>query len=419
MNLRLPSAWLVLLTFAIGCDRMAAGEASDWPQFLGPTRNGIYSGTNLAASWPKPGPPKIWQKKVGHGFSGPVVTQGRLILFHRIDDRAMIECLDLSTGKGVWQQEYPTDYTDDFGFDDGPRATPSVADNLVYTFGAEGALSCLSLTNGRPIWRVDTRTRFGARKGFFGAACSPLIEGRAVLVNIGGANGAGIVAFDRNSGKLLWTASEAEASYSSPCAATLEGHRLAVFFTREGLVALEPDTGTVRHEFEWRSRSHASVNAATPLVIDNSIFLSASYQTGAVLLRTSGDKIEKVWSKDDVLSNHYATSVCRDGLLYGYDGRQEQGPSLRCVEWQTGRVRWSEDHFGAGTVIWAGGNLLLLKETGELVLAPASPDGFKPTARTQLLGGGVRAYPALADGFIYARNKDTLICVDLRPQKLD
>ncbi|MDB5171464.1 MAG: alcohol dehydrogenase, partial [Phycisphaerales bacterium] len=123
---------------------------------------------------------------------------------------------------------------------------------------------------------------------------------------------------------------------------------------------------------------------------------------------------EKVWSGDDAMSNHYATCVYADGFLYGFDGRQESGPNLRCVELKTGKVRWSEDHFGAGNLLLAGGRLLVLTEKGELIGAPASPDGFKPTGRAQILGFGTRAYPALADGLLFARDKGKLVCIDLR-----
>ena len=237
------------------------------------------------------------------------------------------------------------------------------------------------------------------------------------LLNIGGANGAGIVAFDKTSGKLLWKSTDDGASYSSPVAATLNGRRYAFFFTRRGLVALDPSNGREFFDFPWRPRIRASVSAATPLVIDDLVFLSASYQTGAVLLRVKEDHVEKVWSADEVLSNHYATSVHHEGFLYGFDGRQEAGPNLRCVELKTGKVRWSEDGFGAGTVTLAGRRLLVLRENGELILTPASPDGFKPVARAQILPQGVRAYPALAGGRLYARSKDTLVCVDLRKPK--
>jgi len=391
--------------------------AGDWPQFLGPTRNGVYAGADLAEVWPKEGPNIVWRKKVGQGFSGPAVSGGSLILFHRTGDKEAVECLESGSGKLLWRFDYSTGYRDDFGFDEGPRATPTIAQGEVFTFGAEGQLHCLDLQTGKKIWSVNTKAEFGAPKGFFGMVCSPLVEGNAVLLNIGGANGAGIVAFEQSTGKVRWKATDDEASYSSPVAATINGLRYAFFFTRAGLAALDPDSGRTRFEFPWRSRMNASVNAATPLVVDDLVFLSASYQTGAALLRVKGNSVEKVWGADDVLSNHYATSVHDNGFLFGFDGRQEYGENLRCVELKTGKIRWSEDRFGAGTVTLAGKRLLALKENGELLLAPASPDGFKPVARAQLLPNGVRAYPALADGRLYARSKDTLVCVDLRPPK--
>ena len=405
------SRCLVFLLF-LGCGLQSGG--ADWPQFLGPTRNGVYSGNDLAPSWPKEGPAVLWKKKVGQGFGGPAVSGERLVLVDRRDDREVVACLNAANGESRWTFEYPTGYRDDFGFDEGPRATPTIADGRIYTLGAEGMLHCLDLDSGRKIWSVNTKTEFDAPKGFFGMVCSPLVEGDAVMVGIGGARGAGIVAFDKSGGKLRWKATDDEASYSSPVAATVDGRRSVFFLMRSGLVALEPADGRVLFQFPWRPRVNASVSAATPLIIDNLIFLSASYQAGAVLLRVDHGKPEKVWAADDVLSNHYATSVYENGFLFGFDGRQEMGQNLRCVELKTGKVRWSEDRFGAGTVTLAGGRLLVLRENGELVLAPASPDGFKPVSRGQILPLGVRAYPALSDGRLYARGKDTLVCVDLR-----
>ena len=159
----------------------------------------------------------------------------------------------------------------------------------------------------------------------------------------------------------------------------------------------------------------ASVNAATPVIIGDLIFVSAEYGPGAAALRVDGSNLTELWSSDDALSNHYSTSVFRSGHLFGFHGRQEFGPSFRAVELRTGKVRWSEDRFKAGSVILAGDRLLILRETGELILAPASPDGFRPLARAQVLPATVRAFPALADGRLYLRNEKTLVCLDLRP----
>ena len=389
-------------------------QAQDWPQFLGPTRNGKYVGNDLTAVLPKAGPPMVWKKTIGQGFSGPVVAEGKLILFHRVGDKETVECLDAATGKEIWRFDYATRYRDDFGFDEGPRSTPSIACGRVYTFGAEGTLHCLDFATGKKLWAVDTHQQFDVRKGFFGAACSPLIEGRAVLLNIGGSNPSGLVAFDRETGKVMWAVSRDEASYSSPVAATVGGLRSVFCFTRNGLVGADAASGNIRFEFPWRARMQAAVNAAVPLVVGDLVFISASYQTGAALLQVTGSAVKKVWSSDDVLSNHYASSVAHNGYLYGFHGRQEHGPSLRCVQLQTGKVMWSVESFGSGTLMLASEHLLVLKEGGELLIAAATPKAFQPVAKAQIIPGTVRAYPALAQGRLYVRNEKSLVCVSLK-----
>ena len=406
------SFWLAAALFAAS---FAAAE--EWPQLLGPHRDGVYSGGDLAANWPAAGPRQLWKREIGAGFSNPVAASGRLILFHRRGGKEIVESLDAKTGEPGWKFEYPTSYRDDFGFDEGPRASPVIVAGQVYTFGAQGVLHCLQLASGRKIWSVDTNKEFGARKGFFGAASTPLVEGSRLFLNVGG-EGAGIVAFDKDTGRVLWKATADEASYASPVAATFAGAKKIVFFTREGLVIADPESGEVSHELHWRARMNASVNAAAPLIIGDNIFLSASYGTGATLVHVNGQKLEQLWSTEEALTNHYATSVYSGGILYGYHGRQEYTQTFRAIEAKTGKLRWEESGFGAGTVTLADGRLLLLRESGELVLAEASPEAFKPIARSRILSGTVRAYPALAEGLFYARNEDTLVCVDLRKQPL-
>ena len=387
--------------------------AADWPQFLGPSRNGVYIGAPLSEKWPAAGPRVLWRKQIGQGLSGPVVAAKRLILFHRVDDREIVESFDALTGAPQWRFAYPTTYRDDFGFDEGPRAVPVVADGVVYTYGAEGKLHAIDLSTGKPLWNIDAMRQFEVAKGFFGAAGSPLVEGGKVIANVGGAK-AGIVAFDAKSGKVVWTATADAASYSSGVAATILGRRYAVFLTREGLVGLDPVDGQVRFQRPWRARQAASVNAATPIVVGNSIFISAEYGPGAGVLRFDGTKLTEVWLSNDVLSNHYATSVFHEGTLYGFHGRQEFGPVFRAVDLETGKVLWSTGRFGAGSVTLAGNRLVIMRETGELVLAAALPKSFQQIAAAQILPATVRAYPALADGVLYVRNDDALIALDLR-----
>jgi outer membrane protein assembly factor BamB len=392
---------------------IAPAFALDWPQFLGPSRNGVYVGAELNEKWGSTGPRVLWRKQIGQGLSGPVVARQRLILFHRVEDREVVESLDALTGAPQWRHAYPTTYRDDFGFDEGPRAPPVVADGIVYTYGAEGKLHAVELATGKPLWNVDTMRQFDVAKGFFGAAGSPLVENGRVIANIGGKKG-GIVAFDARTGKVLWTATSDAASYSSGVSATILKQRYAIFLTREGLVGLDPANGQVRFQRQWRARQAASVNAATPLVIGESIFISAEYGPGAGVLRFDGSRLVDVWLSNDVLSNHYATSVYHQGQLYGFHGRQEFGPVFRAVDFQTGKVLWTTQRFGAGSVTLAGNRLLIMHENGELMLAAASPKAFQQIASARILPPTVRAYPALADEVLYARNDDTLVAVDLR-----
>jgi outer membrane protein assembly factor BamB len=403
-------AWAVAAALAA---TIVTQAANDWPQYLGPSRNGIYAGPALADTWGANGPKAVWRKQVGQGFAGPAVVGNRVILFHRVGNEEVLESLDAATGNSIWRYAYPTRYRDDFGFDEGPRAVPVVADGVIYTFGAEGQLHAVDLAKGTRLWSEDTMKRFGVPKGFFGAAGSPLVEGGRVIANVGG-DKAGIVAFEAKTGKVLWTATDDDASYSSGVAATIGGRRLGVFLTRDSLVGLDPASGMVQFQRRWRARLAASVNAATPIIVGNEIFVSAQYGPGAGVLRVNGSQLTDVWTSDDVLSNHYATSVFYNGYLYGFHGRQEFGPSFRAVEFQTGTVKWSQEQFRAGSVLLAGDRLLITREGGELVLASASPQAFKPIARAQVLQGVVRPYPALADGLLYVRNENTLVCLDLR-----
>lgn len=404
---------VVLAVMATMAGSAVALVAQDWPQILGPGRNGIYTGGPIVASFPRTGPPLLWKRDVGAGFAGPAVATGKLVLFHRVNNRETVEAMDAATGKTIWMFDYATSYRDDFGFDEGPRAVPVISGGRVFTHGADGWLHGLEFATGKKLWAVDTRRVFDAPKGYFGVASSPLVDGERVMVNVGGKTG-GLVAFDAASGKTLWTSTADEASYSAPVMADLAGQRTAVFFTRTGLVALDPATGAVRYQFRWRARMAASVNAASPIVVKDQIFLSSSYGTGAVLLQVAGGAVKPVWSGDESLSNHYSTSVYKDGYLYGFEGRQEFGQILRCVEFATGKVMWSVDGFGAGSLLIAGESLVIMRESGELALAPASPKAFRFNARAQLLPGVVRAFPALADGRYFVRNDRELRAFDLR-----
>lgn len=400
-----------ILTAACLVGLMPALHASDWPQFLGPTRNATSPETNLIVPWPADGPKIIWQRNVGSGFAGPAVVGDRVVLFHRIGGEEILECLGASTGKAVWTNAAPTRYRDDFGFDDGPRAVPTVDGGQIFILGAEGGLRCVELATGKTVWMRALLKELEAEKGFFGVACSPLVVSNVVIVNIGGSNGRGIVGLDRNTGRELWKATDHEASYSAPVTMTVDGKLIVACFTREGIVGLEPTAGKVLFEVPWRSRSAASVNGAAPVVWGNRVLITASYDTGAKLLEIVDGKPKEIWSNDDSLSSHFPTPVWANGHLFGFHGRQESGAELRCIEAETGKVAWSQSGLGIGHVIRIGSRLLVLAENGELLLMAVNSTKPEILARGQILGLGVRAAPAYANGRLYARSPKKLVCV--------
>jgi outer membrane protein assembly factor BamB len=365
-------------------------------------------------TWPKDGPPVLWQRDLGEGFSSPVVAGGRVVVFHRVGREEVVECLDAADGTPRWKHAYASVYRDPFGKGNGPRSTPVVSGNKVYTLGAAGMLRCLDFDKGDPIWQLDLARAYRMRDSFFGVGSTPLVEGDLLVVNVGAA-GAGIVAFDKKTGKEVWKATDDEASYASPVAATIDGVRHLLVFTRTGLVSLDPANGEVRFRKRWRSRINESVNAATPLVIGDQVFLTASYNTGAAMLRVKRDSVEEVWSSDEVMSSQYNSPVHHEGRLYGIDGRADVGEAeLRCVDVKTGKVRWAQERFGCSSIILADGQLIILTESGDLVLAEVNPEKYREKARASLLTGPCRAHPALADGRLYARDTRKLVCWNLK-----
>ena len=386
---------------------------ADWPQFLGPERNSTSTEIGLLQAWSEKGPPVLWQKEVGEGFSAPVVAGKRLILFHRIGDEEIVECLDAGSGKPMWKRTNPTKYEDPLGKGDGPRSTPLVAGERVYTLSPSGLLQCLKLTDGARVWQRTLLDDYMIPPSFFGVGTSPILEGGRLIVNVG-ARDAGMVAFDKDNGKEVWKATSDGASYSSPIAATIDGVRHVIFLTRLGIVSLDPADGSVRFSKRWRSRMNASVNAATPVMLGNQLFFTACYDTGAILVKAKKDGIEEVWSNDSSLSCHFGTPVYHDGFLYGFHGRQETGTEMRCVEAKTGEVRWSKDGFGCGSMILAEGNLIVLSEGGELVLVECKSDKYREKARASVLTGPCRAHMALANGRLYARDNRKLVCWNLK-----
>jgi outer membrane protein assembly factor BamB len=389
--------------------------ADDWPRFLGPHQNNTSLETGILLEWPAAGPNIIWRKTLGLSYSTPVVQRDRLVVFHRVDNKERVDCLNATNGAPIWSHTYASEYVDRYGYNGGPRASPLIHDDKVYTYGAEGMLTCLALKDGRKVWQRHINREFKVPQGFFGVATAPVIDHGLLLLNVGAPDNGSIMAFDRSSGKLKWRVGNDEASYATPVVHTIGDERLGIFFTRSGLMTVALPTGSIRHTYPLRARVNESVNAASPVVVENMVFLSAAYRVGSVALRIAGDKIETHWRNTTNMQNHWATCIHVDGNLYGAHGRHESEARLRCIELASGKVRWTGGRgLGRASMILVEKHFIALGERGQLALIEMSPDHYTEKYRVQCLGYPSWSPPVLANGRLYVRDETTLLCLDLR-----
>jgi outer membrane protein assembly factor BamB len=390
-------------------------HAGDWQQFLGPQRN--CTAQDEAAVTGATEPEILWNRKLGSGHAGPVVVKNRVIVFHRQEDDMITEALDAADGKPIWKQSYKTNYRDSFGFDNGPRAVPCVAEGKIITHGPEGIVQAVDFESGKWLWSYDTVAELDSPQGYFGRACSPLVTDGKVLLNVGGKGGAGIIALDLQTGKLLWMVSNDEASYSSPILMT-GNPDMSAFFTRAGVVLVENSDGRLLAEDFFRAEIDASVNAAAPVPCgDGKLLFSAAYDVGVGLWQwnKTDRKLTNLWKKLDTLDCHYTTPVYLDGHVYGLHGRQESGMTLRCISVADGKVVWeAPDRIQGGTLVLVGNKLLLHTESGELWIFKATPAKFDLLRSTQITRAGHRSHAAFSNGLIFARDAEKMVVVRVK-----
>ncbi len=429
---------------AAGDVQLSGAEAShDWPGFLGPHRNGKSDERGLPKEWPAKGPPVVWQAAVGAGYSAPAISDGRLFHFSRYENNARLVCFDATTGEQKWACDYPTEFEDMLGYNNGPRATPVVDGPHVFTYGADGILQCIRVADGKLVWRVDTMKAFGVVKNFFGVGSTPLVYGDLLLVCVGGSppdsptdvyaangmvqpNGSAIVAFDTATGKVRWKTGDELASYSSPNGSKIDGHDVVFMFARGGLMAIDPNKGQTITEFPYRACRLESVNASTPVVVGNEIFISETYELGSALVRFTGSKFEEIWSdrnrrRNQAMALHWNTPIEHDGYLYGSSGYHAPEAELRCVEWKTGKLMWSEPNMGRSSLLLVDGMLVCLSEDGTIRLLRPAPQKYDEIAKWELKAADdspllpypAWAAPALSHGLLYVEGANRLVCLKL------
>jgi outer membrane protein assembly factor BamB len=381
-------------------------HAADWPQFLGPTRDLAAAADEKPLSDAEP--TALWKHAVGSGQGGPAIAQGRVVIAHRVANELIIEALDLRTGAVQWKQSRPTAYRDDFGMDNGPRAVPAIAADRVFVHGADGRLDALSLTDGKLLWSVETAA-LGSPQGYFGRACSPLIIGDQVVITPGAPGGNAVAAFEVITGKLGWNCGDDEASYASP---VMAGGDLMLCWLRDHLTSIDVKAARVLHRERFRPAIDASVSAATPIRTDQGWFVTAEYDVGAALWELASDgTLKKSWSGGDAISAHYATPLYHDGHVYGFDGRQERGMTLRCWSTATREVKWESPRVTGGTLLRVADRLAVVTEGGELWIIKASPTGYEVLRSAQIMRAGHRSYAAYSDGVLCVRDGEHLHAV--------
>ena len=394
----------------------SADSGLDWPQFLGPDRNGISAETGLLDRFPQEGPPEVWRKKVG-GMSGLAISRGRIVTMTQANRKQWLVAMDAATGEEVWKTEIGPQYKNAMG--DGPRGTPAIDGERVFAFSGEGILTAVNFDDGEILWSHDTVAELGGEPAEYGMACSPLVVDNRVVVMVG-APQATVAAYDVRSGRQAWTAGEDAAGYSSPALLNVGGREQIVVSAGSAVLGLTPQTGEVlwRHPFE----TDFNCNIATPVAWEGKVFISSGENHGCALLeltpRNTGYKVEEVWASlgpKSVMRNEWQTSVLLDGRLYGLDNVGGAGPvtHLNCVDIATGEQLWQEERFGKGNLIAADGNLWIATMEGELVLVRPSPDGYEELGRAAILGP-TRQAPALAGGLMYLRDNEQIVCLDVR-----
>jgi len=394
-------AWL-LSTFTVPI-LVVSAHAADWYRWRGPDLNGVSRETGWQAKWPDNGPNQLWKASLGAGCSSISVSQGRAYTMGNIEGGFdVVYCFDAATGKLVWRHSYLCDL-DPKNFEGGPTATPAVDDNRVYTFSRKGDLLCLDAAYGRIIWAKNVSQDPGCQSPTWGFAGSALVEGGLVILNAGPAG----TAFDKSTGKLAWSSGRSRPGYSTPVPFDNGTQRAVAIFGADTLQVVNPANGKSLWSFPWKTEY--DLNAADPVISSNKLFLSSGYGHGCALIDNRGQP--NIYWENKNLHARFNNAVLWNGYIYSAD---ESG-KLKCVSWDTGELKWSDETFGQGSLLIADGKIIGLSERGELMVADATPAGFKPISRAQVLGGKCWTLPVLANGRIYCRNtRGDLVCLDVR-----
>ena len=386
-----------------------SGSSVAWSDFRGPQRDGHYRGA-INTAWPVRGLTPIWKQPIGGGYASFVVAHGRAFTIEQRANQEVVAAYDVATGHELWTSAWDNEFVEFMG-GNGPRATPTWHDGLVYALGASGEFRALEEATGRVRWRTNVLNDSGASNLQWGMSAAPLVVDDVVVVVPGGAGGRSLLAYERLTGAVAWSALDDQAAYSSPMLVSLAGVRQLIVFSADRVMGLTPDRGKLLWDYPWHTQQ--GVNAGQPMLIgENRVFVSSGYGTGAAVIEITpagdGASVREVW-RNTRMKNQFTSSVLHEGYIYGLDQS-----ILACLDAETGELQWKGGRYGFGQVLLADGHLIVLTEDGDLGLVRATPAGHEQVALFPVLNGRTWNHPAMADGILLVRNLAEMAAFDLR-----
>ena len=383
-----------------------SADPLDWPKWRGPNGDGISPETGINKNWAEKPPKVLWKVSLGdEGYAGPSVADGKLFIIDHKGSDDIVRAIDINTGKDVWTFSYPDASKPNEGF---ALSTPVYDDGRLYTISQLGKVHCLDATTGDKVWMLDMAADLGGRRPPWDMAGSPFIDGDKLILTPGGANAA-VAAVDKLTGKTIWKGGGGDKpGYATPVVANLDGKKQYVVFTAKHLIGVDSENGGLLWSFPWETGY--DVNAATPIVVDDTIFITSGYKHGCALVKVAGGRAEAVWQNQEIQSQ-FSTPILVDGYVYGTSdpGR------LVCLELKTGKVVWSQKGFQKGGLVGVDGTIIVVDgANGNVAMAELTPQGYQELGRFKPLGGQSWTAPIVAQGKLFVRNKGALVAIDLK-----
>lgn len=391
-----------------------------WPTLFGPNRTGATE-VSVPAIWPDEGPELRWEVEVGTGYGSPVTAENRVIFSHRVDDKEWVQCHDGRDGSVIWKTPLETDAVCDFEYSDGPYSTPVIdlQRRSVYHFSGSGTLLSLDLDSGHIKWRRDLREDYAVEPELFPPGATPLLDDDQLIFSLGGAKQeAGVVSLQADDGATRWSCTEHKAAYTTPIVAERFDQGFCFVMTAEGLVCLNPSSGTVDWEIPHRSKAPMSYNSVSPLVWNDLVLMVTGPGPGAICVKINADRSYEVqWKNRRLLDSQYTNLLLSDGHVFGFTSAGQGGAELRCIEFATGELKWKyHSVLRRAQGLIAGEAMFFLGERGHLASLQRSHNEAKVLSFTQdpLMQADCYCSPAIIEDGIVLKDEDRVAVFDLR-----